>query len=559
MKKWMALPIVLTGVLVLSACSNNTQNNMQGHDMSKMGSMSSENTEQPKQMSASADSAFEVLTGNTFTLTAKESMLHLDDNTMKTAWTYNGTVPGPQLRVKQGETIKVFLNNELPEPVTIHWHGLPVPNNMDGIPGVTQNAVKPRESFTYQFKVDVPGTYWYHSHQNSVDQVDKGLYGSIVVEPKNAEPVDKDFTLVLDEWMQDDSMADMHGGGGTGTDNNASNSSHSNMNMNNMNHGSSTTNSSTDMSSMNHGTSTNNTSTDMSNMSDAEMMPLMYKIFSANGKTGSAIQPLKVKEGEKVRIRLVNAGYLSHKIHLPGHDFKIVSTDGQPINNPPLVNGQLLNIAPGERYDIEFVANNPGKWLLDEHSTNPGAKSLAVPIVYEGSENASPKSDTGELPLVDITKYGEAAKGNFSLDDKYDIEYAMDLNTNMSNGKMAFTINGKTFPDTPPLNVKEGDLVKVKMVNNSPKDIHPMHLHGHFFQVLSKNGKPISGSPLVKDTLNILPGEEYVVAFKADNPGNWMFHCHDLGHASQGMMSEVKYEGFKPDFTIDPSVNNMPE
>ncbi|WP_412679673.1 multicopper oxidase family protein [Brevibacillus choshinensis] len=590
MKMWIVLPVVLTGALVLSACSNNNENNMQGHDMSKMGSMNSEGNDQAKQMSASADPVSEVLTGNTFNLTAKENMLMLDDKTMKTAWTYNGTVPGPQLRVKQGETIKVVLNNELPEPVTIHWHGLPVPNNMDGIPGVTQNAVKPKESFTYEFKVDVPGTYWYHSHQNGVNQVDKGLYGSLVVEPKDAEPVDKDYTLVLDEWMQDDSMAEMHAGG-SGTDKNGGTTDNANMDMSNMNHGSSSNNSTMDMSNMNHGSSSNNSTMDMSNMnhgsssnsstmdmsnmnhgnstnrstmdmsnmSDAEMMPLMYTIFSANGKTGSAIQPLKVKEGEKVRIRLINAGYLSHKMHLPGHDFKIVSTDGQPINNPPLINGQLLNIAPGERYDIEFVANNPGKWLLDEHSSNPGAKSLAIPIVYDGSENATVKSDSGDMPLVDITKYGEAAKGTFSLDDKYDIEYSMDLNTKMINGDMSFTINGKTFPDIPPLNVKEGDLVKVKLVNNSPEDIHPMHLHGHFFQVLSKDGKPVSGSPLVKDTLNILPGEEYVVAFKADNPGNWMFHCHDLGHASKGMMTEVKYEGFKPGFTIDPSVNNMPE
>ncbi|WP_035301149.1 multicopper oxidase family protein [Brevibacillus thermoruber] len=551
-KRWIALPIVLTGALVLSACSNNTQQmNHQGHDMGNMTSTKPVG-DQAKPMSASSESNMEVLTGNTFTLTAKESMLHLDDNTMKNVWTYNGTVPGPQLRVKQGETIKVVLKNELPEPVTIHWHGVPVPNNMDGIPGITQNAVKPGESFTYQFKVDVPGTYWYHSHQNGVVQVDKGLYGSLVVEPKDQQPVDKDYTLVLDEWMKNDRMAGMsHGGGHAGmnmtnsnsTSNSNSNTSHSNMNMGN---------SSNSHSNMNMGSS------EMP-MSDAEMMPLMYTIFSANGKTGSAIQPLKVKEGEKVRIRLVNAGFLSHKLNLQGHEYKIVATDGQPINNPPLVSGQLLNIAPGERYDIEFIANNPGSWLLEERSSNPGAKSLTVPIVYEGYENVAPKSEAGDLPLVDITKYGEAAKSNFSLDDKYDVEYTMDLNTEMSNGEMAFTINGKTYPNTPPLNVKKGDLVKVKLVNKSPKDLHPMHLHGHFFQVLSKNGKPVSGSPLVKDTLNLLPGEEYVVAFKADNPGNWMFHCHDLGHAAQGMMSEVKYAGFKPDFTIDPTVNNMPE
>ncbi len=120
----------------------------------------------------------------------------------------------------------------------------------------------------------------------------------------------------------------------------------------------------------------------------------------------------------------------------------------------------------------------------------------------------------------------------------------MDLNTVSKGNELKYTINGKTFPDTENLNVKKGDLVKVKMVNNSKSDDHPMHLHGHFFQVLSKNGKPVQGSPIIKDSINLKPGEEYVVAFKAGNPGNWMFHCHDLHHASAGMVSEVKYEGF---------------
>ncbi len=554
LKKWGALSLVLSGALVLAACSNDkssTDMNMQGHDMSSMNAGSGQD---PMKMDASKDLSFEVMTGNTFTLTAKESMLHLDDNTMRTAWTYNGTVPGPQLRVKQGETVKINLKNELPEPVTIHWHGLPVPNNMDGIPGVTQNAVKPGESFTYQFKVDVPGTYWYHSHQNGVVQVDKGLYGSFVVEPKDAQPSDKDFTIVLDEWTKEEGMSHGSGGMDMGTE---SSNGHAGMDMSS---DSSNPHAGMDMSS---DSSNPHAGMDMgqngSEMSDAKMMPLMYTIFSANGKTGTSIKPLEVKEGEKVRIRFVNAGFLSHQLHLQGHEYKIVSTDGQPINNPPVVNGQLLNIAPGERYDIEFVANNPGKWLIEEHSSNPGAKTLTIPIVYEGKEDSSATPDKENLPLIDITKYGEAAKSSFSFADTFNIEYTMDLGTEMKNGATTFTINGKTFPDTPPLNVKEGDLVKVKLVNNSPEDIHPMHLHGHFFQILSKNGKPISGSPLMKDTLNILPGEEYVVAFKADNPGDWMFHCHDLGHASQGMVSEVKYAGFKPDFTVDPTANNKPE
>lgn len=531
-----AFPLLLGGLLLLSACSTEqaTTAGHAGHDMGADQSATQQPAAPSQPMTASGDNAMEVLTGNTFTLTAKESMLHLDDQTMKTAWTYNGTVPGPQLRVKQGETISVTLKNELPEPVTIHWHGLPVPNNMDGIPGVTQNAVKPNESFTYRFKVDVAGTYWYHSHQNSSRQVDKGLYGSLVVEPKTPEPADKDVTLVLDEWMQDDSMAEMHGGGGS---------------MAGMNHGADHAAPATSAASGH----------DMANMSDAKMMPLMYTIFSVNGKTGPAIAPLRVKEGEKVRIRLINAGYLSHKLNLQGHAFQIVSTDGQPLHNPPLTSGQLLNIAPGERYDLEFVANNPGTWLLEERSDNPGAKSLAVPIVYEGYEAAQAKPESGQLPVIDLTRYGEAAQSSFSLEQPYDITYRMDLNTDSRDGQMVFTINGQTFPNVPPLDVKKGDRVKVTIVNNSPEDVHPMHLHGHFFQVLSKNGQPVSGSPLVKDTLNVLPGESYVVAFAADNPGEWMFHCHDLGHAAKGMVSEVKYTGFQRDFVVDPTVGNMPE
>ncbi|EXX87833.1 copper oxidase [Paenibacillus darwinianus] len=503
---------------IVKGMGGGSMNNMPGMEMGDSSD---------SQPAAVQNVPVEVLTGNTISLTAKTGKLQIDAKTTKEVWTYNGSVPGPQIRVKQGAMLNITLKNELPEPTTIHWHGLPIPNNMDGIPGVTMNAVQPGESFTYQFKVDVPGSYWYHSHQNGVEQVDKGLYGSFIVEPadEQAKPA-RDYTVVLDEWMEQDGMS--MGGGNN-------------------------------MAGMDMGGNSGMSGMDMKGMSEAEMMPLMYTIYTANGRSGSAIEPLKVKQGEKVRIRLINAGYISHQLHLQGHAFKIVATDGQPINNPPGVNGQLLNIAPGERYDIEFEANNPGNWLLEEHSKNPGAKGITIPIVYEGFKGKPAKADNSELPVLDITQYGEAAQAQFTLDQKYDVEYTMDLNTETKDGEMAFTINGKTFPDTDPIKVKTGDKVKVKLVNKSPEDIHPMHLHGVFFQVLSKNGVPVSGSPLIKDTLNVLPGEEYEIAFLADNPGNWLFHCHDLGHAAAGMMTLVKYEGFKPDFTVDPNANNRPE
>lgn len=552
-----ARPWLLTGTLIASlAILAGCTDGMKGMDHSNMdmgqtdtdssdsGNMDNMDHSNMNGMDNMADGVsyapFEILTGTKFTLTAQESHLMVNETNMRTAWTFNGTVPGPQLRVKLGDDIEVNLKNELKEPVTIHWHGLPVPNHMDGIPGVTMNAVQPGENFTYKFKATVPGTYWYHSHQNGVVQVDKGLYGSFVVEDPNEPKADRDFTVVLDEWMEDGEMD--HGSMDMGS-----------TDMSSMNHGSMDMETSDQTNANDHGSMSN-----MSGMSDAKMMPLMYTIFTANGQSGSTIAPLTVKEGETVRIRLINAGFMSHPLYLQEHEYIIVSTDGQPINNPPLVNGQLLNIAPGERYDIEFVADNPGKWLLEDRSTNPGASGLTIPIVYDGADGEL-KRDTEKRTVLDLTKYGEASQAQFSLTDTFDLEYAMELDTESAGGHTSYTINGKAFPETDPIMVKEGDLVKVKLVNNSPEDIHPMHLHGHFFQVLSKNGQPISGSPLIKDTINVLPGEEYEIAFQADNEGNWMFHCHDLGHASEGMVTQVNYEGFKPDFTIDASAGNQPE
>lgn len=557
MKRWnrkmLTIGAIAASLLIVAGCTDNTDN-MEGMDHSNMQMGQSDTSKSdPNQMNHMDHSNMpgmnkvqnmdepagspQVLTGTKFTLTAKESHLMVNETNMRTAMTFNGTVPGPQIRVKLGDEVEITLKNELDEPTTIHWHGLPVPNNMDGIPGVTMNAVQPGKSFTYKFKATVPGTYWYHSHQEGVVQVDKGLYGSFIVEDPKEKKADRDYTIVLDEWMEDGEM------------------DHSSVNMSTMDMGSMDH---SNMGSMNHSKMNMGSTGTGRMMSDAEMMPMMYTIFTANGKSGSSIEPLTVKEGETVRIRLINAGFLSHPLYLQGHEFKIISSDGQPINNPPLVSGQLLNIAPGERYDIEFVADNPGVWLLGEQSKNPGASTLTIPIVYEGAKgNYTP--DNEQRPVINMTQYGEAAKAQFSLNDKFDLEYTMDLNTATADGHFIYTINGKTFPDTDPIKVKEGDLIKVKLINNSPEDLHPMHLHGHFFQVLSKNGQPISGSPLIKDTLNILPGEEYEIAFKADNTGNWMFHCHDLGHASSGMVTQVNYEGFKPDFTVDPNAGNKPE
>lgn len=461
-----------------------------------------------------------------FEITAKTATHELKNGVKFEAYTYNGSVPGTQIRVTEGDRVRIKFKNELPERTAIHWHGVPVPNAMDGVPGVTMNALKTGESFTYEFDATVPGTYMYHSHQNSADQIDKGLYGTLIVEPKNPSvKYDKDFTLVLDEWstMMLGVGGNMSGSGMAGMD-----------------HGS-----------MNHDAMQQQMN--QTGMSHDAMMKQMYDIFTVNGKAGDQIKPLEVKAGERVKLRFVNVGYQSHKLHLPGQPFKVTHTDGQPIDNGGEVTDQLLVIAPGERYDIEFVAGSSG-FVIDDHNNSAASADIRIPVRVQGETAMNNPNDSKQnLPELNIAAYAKASQP-FG-DKKPTLEYTMNLNNEPLGGmEEKFTINGKTFPNTDPIQVKKGDIVKVKLVNKGTAD-HPMHLHGHFFQVISKNGQPIP--PLTKDTLNVKPNEEYEVVFEANNDGNWVFHCHDLHHAAGGMVTVVKYEGFKPNFTPDP--NDKPE
>lgn len=420
---------------------------------------------------------------------------------------------------------------------------------------MTQDAVEPGKSFTYEFEANVPGTYWYHSHQDSVNQLDRGLYGALIVEDTK-EKYDKDYTLMLDEWVTDKEEMNKQlkemTKGQIGNKSKGNENGEKNDDKNGMDH------SGMDMDSDQK--DSGNMTMDHGNMKMEGHDMSMYDLFTINGKSGDLVVPLKVNKGDKVRLRLVNAGYLSHDIHVHGHDIKVIATDGQPINDPKVIKDKVISIAPGERYDIEFTANNTGKWYVEDHSKNKDAKGMKAIIEYDGSKEMKDKADEKEkLPKVDIMKYGTKKLGSFTLNQEYTATYNMDLNTQMNGNEMVYTINGKVFPDIDPIQVKKGDLVKVKLVNRSKMDDHPMHLHGHFFQVLSKDGKPIEGSPIVKDTLNLKPGEEYEVAFVADNPGEWMFHCHDLHHASAGMVTEVNYTDYKSGYVPNQNIPNKPE
>ena len=273
-----------------------------------------------------------------FHLTAQETEVELQPGTTVKAWTYNGTMPGPEIRVTEGDLVRVTLTNELPTATTIHWHGLDVPNDMDGPAGLSQAPVEPGESFTYEFIATPGGTRWYHTHTDVSTQILLGLYGAFIVEPKGGlSDLDRDYTYILTEWDAELTPAVALGeeprgprdqtlrGGEFGTD-----------------------------------------------------------YFLMNGKMHDAIPPIVVSEGDTVRIRLINAGNVPHPFHTHGHSFKIVATDGNPVPEAAQLTKDTVLVAPGERYDIEFVANNPGVWMVHCHIENHADNGMMTIIQYEG-------------------------------------------------------------------------------------------------------------------------------------------------------------------------------
>lgn len=459
-----------------------------------------------------------------FHLVALEGKNEIMKGQFKPIWGYNGKVPGEEIRVMQGDFVEVTLTNTLPEPVTIHWHGYPLNSAMDGVPGINQDAIRQGESFTYKFSADVPGTYWYHSHQEGSSQVDKGLYGALIVEPKSWVKPDKDFTLILDEWTNSnddmESMEEMPGMGGS---------------------------------------TEAFTSAEDASLAEEEGMRDMYNIYTVNGKSGDLITPLNVSQGEVVRLRFINAGYRSHTVHIPSTSIRIVSTDGQEINGAQIIKDKLFTISPGERYDIEFTVESNESFQIDFHDINKYNDQMKIPVYVNGNRQELFTEKMEDFELLDFTNYGVPTEGTLNLEQDYDEIYEIDLGIKLKKGTLQYTLNGKIFDELPSLTLKKDQLVQITYTNRSNVD-HPMHLHGHFFQVIAKNGAAVTGATLSKDTLLIKPEESYTIAFKADNPGLWVQHCHELHHAAGGMMQKIQYVDFKSNYTPNPkNTFNNPE
>jgi FtsP/CotA-like multicopper oxidase with cupredoxin domain len=414
------------------------------------------------------------------TLVAKKAKVTLSSNRTIDAWTFNGQVPGPELRVRQGDLVEATLVNEdIDDGVTIHWHGVDVPNAEDGVAGVTQDAVMPGERHVYRFRTDQLGTFWYHSHQVSSKQVRRGLYGAFVIEPRKPAP---GRTLDLTAIAHD---------------------------------------------------------------------------FAGATAIGShdGVQRRAVPRGTHVRLRLINTNSAGERFSVAGTPYRVVAIDGTDLNGPTPVEDQTLDLGGGGRYDIAFEMPN--------YSVRLGVDGSPTALYLSNDAGdhqvAGPSSDAEDF---DPAGYGRPKKTLLGTTTRFDRTFELEIGKRIGfiDGKPGYhwSLNGKLFPETPMFMVRRGDLVKMRIINNTGVT-HPMHLHGHHVLVLSRDGKPVTGSPWWVDTLDVKRDEEYEVAFQADNPGIWMDHCHNLPHAADGMTMHVAYEGMTTPFVIGGDHENHPE
>ncbi|MED4779377.1 multicopper oxidase family protein [Brevibacillus choshinensis] len=323
-----------------------------------------------------------------FKLEAKPARWELVTGVQTDAYTFNGTVPGPTIRVKEGDTIRVILKNSLPEETSIHWHGLHLPNNMDGVPSFTQHAVKPGQTFTYEFLANHAGTYMYHSHFNSISQIDKGLYGMLVIDPQKKGQLhhDREYSMLFGGWNiptesgghQKQTGNDQMSGMSKGM---ASKQKHKGNIRTMMEHGAQNK----DQQKNPHAGMNMPPTESPKDNAGSTVMGMDYNYWTINGKSFPDTDPIEVKQGEVVHVRLANISNGIHPMHLHGHDFRIIAKDGHPLTNPSIVNTVTVN--PGETYDIDFIADNPGEWVFHchelHHTTNANVEPGGLMVLLK--------------------------------------------------------------------------------------------------------------------------------------------------------------------------------
>jgi FtsP/CotA-like multicopper oxidase with cupredoxin domain len=413
----------------------------------------------------------------TYQLTASEFQWKLSDAKTINAWGFNQSVPGPTLRAKKGDTLVVKVKNDLKESTVIHWHGIQLPAEMDGTDSV-QRPIAPGEEFEYRFIVPDAGTFWYHSHQNETEQMERGMYGALIVEEESALVTDYDRVLMIDD-----------------------------MNLTNEN-----------------GFKVGNLLTRWIERHDGRE----GNILLINGKENYQIQ---MNAGQTERWRLINASSARYfRLFLGGRKFKLIATDGGLLEYP--IELTELMLVPGERAEILVGPCVEGEsFEMESLEYNRMTMVKAKRGRYATINVLGSKTSTFSIPEK-MRTIERLANREASINRKIKLSVGPSLRHGID-----FLVNGETHAHDKP--VIAGELQVWEVRNASLMD-HPFHLHGFFFQVLEVNGKAPEYISW-KDTINLKPMSKVKIAWMPDNrPGQWMYHCHILEHHEAGMMGHFE-------------------
>ncbi|HET7305012.1 MAG TPA: multicopper oxidase family protein [Segeticoccus sp.] len=433
---------------------------------------------------------------------------------------YGDSVPGPTIRANVGDELVVDVRNRLDRATSVHWHGIALRNDMDGAAPATRD-IAPGGRFTYRFSVPDPGTYWAHPHAGL--DTDFGLYLPVIVDdPDEPGDYDQEWVVVLDDWtdgigpsseqildkLQAGGMSDMHHGDTGGMDGKGG-----------MGHGGMSGTSG--MAGMGEG----------SDLLGGDAGDVRYPYYLVNGRIPTAPTTFRSKPARRIRIRFINAGAdTAFRVALGGHRMMVTHTDGFPVR-PREVDALLLGM--GERYDVTVTA---GDGLFPLVAVAEGKNGAARALLRTGSGRVpDPQVRPPELDGRVGTVEAFRARPEVILPSrKPDVELSAMLGGNMSSYR--WSINGRTFDDLEPLTIRQGQRARLTFTNHTMM-WHPMHLHGHTFQVVGAGGRP---GPR-KDTVIVLPMHAVSVDLQADNPGDWMLHCHNGYHMDAGMMTRLDY------------------
>jgi FtsP/CotA-like multicopper oxidase with cupredoxin domain len=467
---------------------------------------------------AAAGVAAAGLSGHAFDLTEPGRLHSALENKLASAYTFRieksevspagkpvgatlvgGELPGPEIRIKEGELLRVKVQNAMDEPTTIHWHGLLLPAAMDGVPDLTQAPIQPGQVFLYEFPIRQSGTFWYHSHVELQEQ--SGLSGPFIIEPKE-EPLkyDHDYVLFVTDWLNSDPNEVIPRLRKEGMAMRAKMKPGMKM-----------------------------------KMGEADLSDVRYDAFLLNGKSNHSPWSRAARPGDRIRFRLINGGASTFfRFMIDGHSLTITHADGEPVK--PVEVDNLL-IGSGECYDMLVKVGASGAYTIRAEAQDGSGAALGVLHTRDANAVLNPKPPLWGKRTLDYSQLLSSHPTRLPAGPER--RFTLALGGDMMN--YVWKINDQAYPQADPLVIKEGERIFVEVKNNT-KMFHPMHLHGHFYRLLSGRGGP-SGEDFAprKHTAWVAPDGTLKFEFFADSPGKWFFHCHNLYHLVAGMAREWHY------------------